>query len=75
MKRPKFVRLLEITPEGPGIVVEIEGKEAFILADTAGEWLAELGYHVFTPIRFRIGVDSTSAPAPSEFEPDDDDVG
>jgi hypothetical protein len=67
--------MAEITPEGPGIVIEVDGKEAFILADTAGEWLAELGYHVFTPIRFRVGVESTASPAPSEFENDDGDAG
>jgi hypothetical protein len=62
--KAKFVRFIQITPDGPAIVVEVDGREAVIPADTAGEWIAELGYTVFTPIRVTIAADSKPEPDP-----------
>jgi predicted acetyltransferase len=73
MEQAKLVRVVEITPDGPGLVIEVAGVEAFIRADDAALWIVELGYNVFTPVRFSVGVDKFGVPAPSEFEPSDDD--
>ncbi len=51
MRHPKLVCRFDITPEGPGVVIEIAGQEAFLPAEIAAEWIAGLGYSVLTPMR------------------------
>ena len=57
MRQVTRVRLLEISPRGPGVVVAIDGREALLPAEDAAKWIVELGYNVLGPIQISIGVE------------------
>jgi hypothetical protein len=59
LEQPKFVRSIDMSPDGAGIVVSVAGKEAFLPADKAAEWISEMGYTVLSPLRISVGVEPT----------------
>jgi hypothetical protein len=48
-----------MSPDGPGIIVEVDGKEAFLPAETAAEWISVIGYTVMSPMRISFGAEPT----------------
>ena len=51
VEKAKSVRAIDITPDGPGIVVDTAAGEVFVPAEDAAVGIAELGWIVVTPPR------------------------
>lgn len=54
VEKAKSVRAIDITPDGPGIVVDTAAGEVFIPAEDAAVGIATLGWIVVTPPRLGI---------------------
>jgi hypothetical protein len=49
LKFPTKFTYFDISPNGPGLVVEVDGDEIFIPAVEVATAMGALGYQVFTP--------------------------
>lgn len=57
MRKAKVVRLVEDSPEGPGIVLQAGDDEVFLPAEEAAELLGKLHYILVPPITIEFAAD------------------
>jgi len=65
-----LVRVLEESPNGPGLVLRVGPDEVFLPADHAASWLGKLGFTIVFPIKWAFAAKGTNAMGPIRLADD-----